>query len=158
MHYQTLPGGTSAFLTLSSDCNVLSSTVIALNNFFRNSHCQVVQLFLLTSFLTKAFTTIITKHSLLVRCVFRQRFVPLIYQNDPFTIRGVTRGERGTKFPGCRVIMGVPNHCGVRRIAGVRQKVPTMSQALSLIQCICFRKTSGSNMGVPNVLLAPGAI
>jgi len=87
MHYQTQPGGTSAFLMLSIDYNVLSSTVIALNNFIQYSHCQVVQLFPLTSFLIKAFITIKTKHSLLVRCVFRQRFVPLIYQNHPFAIQ-----------------------------------------------------------------------
>ena len=37
--------------------------------------------------------------------------------------------------------MGVPNHCGGRR------KVPTMSEVLSSIQSIYFRKTSGSNMG-----------
>jgi len=34
-----------------------------------------------------------------------------------------------------------PNHCGGRR------KVPTTSQVLSSIQYICFRKTSGWNMG-----------
>jgi len=33
-----------------------------------------------------------------------------------------------------------------------------MLQALSSIQYICFRKTSGSNMGAPNLLLAPDAI
>ena len=39
-----------------------------------------------------------------------------------------------------------------------RRKVSTVSQVLSSIQHICYRKTSGSNMGVPNLLLAPGAI
>ena len=72
MHYQTPPGGTSAFLMLSTDYNVLSSRLIALNNFIQCSHCQVVQLFRITSFLLKAFITRTTKHSLLVRCVFRQ--------------------------------------------------------------------------------------
>jgi len=33
-----------------------------------------------------------------------------------------------------------------------------MSQVNFQIQYICFRKTSGSNMGAPNLLLAPGAI
>jgi len=38
-----------------------------------------------------------------------------------------------------------------------RRQVPTMSQVLSSMQYICFRKTSGSNMGTPYVLLALGA-
>jgi len=60
--------------------------------------------------------------------------------------RGVTRWGQGGAIP------RAPNHCGRRR------KVPTMSQVLSSMQYICFRKTSGSNMGAPNLLLAPGAI
>ena len=48
--------------------------------------------------------------------------------------------------------MGAQNNCEGR------WKVPTMSKALSSIQWICFRKTSGSNMGAPNLFLAPGAI
>jgi len=47
---------------LSSDYKVLRSTVIALSNFIQYSHCEVVQSFLLTPFLTKAFTTIAFKH------------------------------------------------------------------------------------------------
>jgi len=45
-------------------------------------------------------------------------------------------------------ISRAPNHCGVVE----------KSQAFLSIQYICFRKTSGSNMGAPNLLLAPGAI
>jgi len=48
--------------------------------------------------------------------------------------------------------MGGPNNFGARR------KVTTMSPILVSIQNICFRKTSGSNMGAPNLLLVPGAI
>jgi len=59
--------------------------------------------------------------------------------------RGVTRGARGAQFPGRRVNMG-------------RRKLPTMSQVLPSTQYICFRKTSGSNMGAPNLLLAPDTI
>jgi len=60
--------------------------------------------------------------------------------------RGVTRtGKRGT-------IPWAPNDREERR------KVLTMSQALSSIQYICYRKTSVSNMGAPNLPLAPGAI
>jgi len=33
-----------------------------------------------------------------------------------------------------------------------------MSQLLSSVLYICFRKTSGSNIGAPNLLHAPGAI
>jgi len=32
------------------------------------------------------------------------------------------------------------------------------SQALPSVQQICFRKSSGSNTGTPNLLLTPGAI
>jgi len=39
-----------------------------------------------------------------------------------------------------------------------RRKVPIMSQVLSSVQHICFRKISVSNMGASNSLLAPGAI
>jgi len=67
-------------------------------------------------------------------------------------VRGVTREAKGAQFPGFRVTMWAPNHCGGRL------KVPTMSQVLSSIQYICFRKTSGSNMGAPNLLLDPRAI
>jgi len=54
------------------------------------------------------------------------------------------RNERGkgAQFPGCRITAG-------------DQNVTTMSQALSLTQYICFRKASGSNMGAPNLFLAP---
>jgi len=45
-----------------------------------------------------------------------------------------------------------------RRMTAGRQIVPTMSQVLSSIQYIYFRKTSVSNMGEPILLLAPGAI
>jgi len=51
-----------------------------------------------------------------------------------------------------------PNRCGAPIDYGWLQNVATMSQVLSSIQYICFRKTLGSNMGAPNFLLAPGAI
>jgi len=57
-----MPGGTSAFLMLSSDYKVLRSTVRALNNFIQDSHCQIEQLFPLASLLIKTFTTVIPKH------------------------------------------------------------------------------------------------
>ena len=57
------------------------------------------------------------------------------------------RNEGGKRalFPGSRITMGAP-------------KIPTISQVLSSIQYICFRKTSVSNMGTPKLLLAPGTI
>ena len=55
-------------------------------------------------------------------------------------------GLGGHHSPG--ITMGALNHCGGRH------KVPTMSQILSSMQYICFRKTSGSNMVAPNLLLA----
>jgi len=48
--------------------------------------------------------------------------------------------------------MGASNDCGVA------EKSQQCHNILSSIQYICFRKTSGSNMGAPNLLLAPGAI
>jgi len=47
---------------------------------------------------------------------------------------------------GRQITAGAPKDCRVRR------KVPTMSQILSSVQCICFQKTSGSNTGAPNLL------
>jgi len=41
---------------------------------------------------------------------------------------------------------------------GGRRKVVTTSQILSSIQHISFRKTSGTNMGETNLILASGAI
>jgi len=49
LHYQTMPGRT----LLSSDCKVLRSTVIALNNVIQYSHCLIVEPFRLTPFLIK---------------------------------------------------------------------------------------------------------
>jgi len=63
--------------------------------------------------------------------------------------KGVTRGAQ---FPGLRITMEAQIDCG-----GC-QNVPTMSQVRFSSQNICFRKTSGSNKGSPNFLLAPGAI
>jgi len=70
--------------------------------------------------------------------------------------RGITRGGKRGAMPGARNHCGgaEKNDCGGRRMtAGGRRKVPTMSQVLASIQYICFRKISGSNMGVPNLLL-----
>ena len=55
---------------------------------------------------------------------------------------GVTIPRRPNHYGGTDSLRGAPN-------------VPTMSQVLSSIQYICFRKTSGSNMGTPKLLLAP---
>ena len=67
---------------------------------------------------------------------------------------------KGEQFPGRRVATGASNHCGERRMAAGSPKSPNdvTSQVLSSVQYICFRNTSVSNMGAPNLLLAPGAI
>jgi len=73
---------TSTFLLLSSDYNVVSSTVIALNNFIEHTHCHVVQLFQLTSLLIKAFTTI-TKQIVCPYVRFSEYgSSPLIFENN----------------------------------------------------------------------------
>jgi len=74
-----------------------------------------------------------------------------------FVDLGQERNERGkagaipqvpSRYGGAKSVRGAPN----------RQKVPTMSQVLPSIHYICFQKTSHSNMGAPNLLLAPGAM
>jgi len=45
----------------------------------------------------------------------------------------MAQGQRGHNSPGAESLRG-------------HRKIPTMSQVLSSIQCICFRKTSGSNV------------
>jgi len=74
--------------------------------------------------------------------------------------RVVTRGQGGRNSMGTKSLWARWSNAGDAERLWGRQKVPTMSQALSSIQYICFRKTSGSNMGAPNLLLllAPGAI
>ena len=54
--------------------------------------------------------------------------------------------------------LGVESLWGVLNDYGWHRKVPTTSQAVSAIQHICFRKTSGSNIGAPHLLLTPGTI
>ena len=56
-------------------------------------------------------------------------------------IRGITPGVKGH------------NSMSAESLGG-RRKVLTMSHVHSSIQYICFRKTSGSKMGAPNLLLA----
>jgi len=69
-------------------------------------------------------------------------------QNSRSVTRGVTRGDKRGAIPrapchygGAKSLWGAPNGSGACR------KVPTISQVLSSIQYICFRKTSVSNMG-----------
>jgi len=64
--------------------------------------------------------------------------------------QGRSEGGREAQFPWHRITMGAPNHCGVAE--------KSMSQVLSLLQCICSRKIPGLNMGAPNLLVALGAI
>ena len=86
-----------------------------------------------------------------------------------FVTRGVTRGGKGVQFPWRRITMGVPNHCGRRRMNfWVRRKVQTMSQELFVISYIacerpqvrtwgrqtCFLSRSQSNLVTPAPLFA----
>jgi len=57
---------------------------------------------------------------------------------------GRNDGGEEAQFPGRRITMKAP-------------KSPNNVTSTS-VQYICFRKTSGSNMGAPNLLLTPGAI
>jgi len=64
--------------------------------------------------------------------------------------QGRNDGEQGAQFPKRRITMRALNDCGAR-------KSPNNVTRISM-QYICFRKTSGSKIGAPNLLLAPGAI
>ena len=72
--------------------------------------------------------------------------------------QGRNKGGKGDAIPRGRVTMGRQVTAGGAEWLRGSQKVPTMSQVHSSIQYICLRKTSVSNMGAPNLLLAPGAI
>jgi len=63
--------------------------------------------------------------------------------------QGHNDGGQGAQLPGRRITMRAPNDCGA-------PKSPSNITKTS-VQYICFRKTSGSNIGAPNLLLAPGA-
>jgi len=79
-----------------------------------------------------------------VECVLSKSF----YNVD----RGVTMcGKEGT-------IPRASNHyMEVVKLRGWR-KISTISQVVSSVQYICFRKTSWFEHGAPNFLLAPGTI
>ena len=75
--------------------------------------------------------------------------------------RGATGGA---KFPMRRITMGAPNHCGRRRMtAGGAEWLPGPPKSPNNVTNTFFNtvhllpKTSGSNMGAPKLLLAPGA-
>ena len=78
---------------------------------------------------------------------------PRLGYNTLYPIHGdkvccdATRGTRGHNSPGTKSLRGCP-------------KVTTHKYLLpnNVTSTICFRKTSGSNMGTPNLLLASGAI
>jgi len=61
------------------------------------------------------------------------------------SFKGVTRGARRAQFPGRRITMGAPKN--------TKNVASTFFVTLNLLP-----KSSGSNMGAPNLLLAPGAI
>ena len=75
-----------------------------------------------------------------------------------FNQQGRNEGARMRNYPGAKSLLGALKYCGGAEWLRGRQIVPTMSHVHSAIQYICFRKTSGSKMGEPNLLLAPGAI
>ena len=57
---------------------------------------------------------------------------------------------QGAQFPGRRTTVRALNDCGAL-------KSPNNVTRTS-VQYVCFRKTSGSKIGAPNLLFAPGAI
>jgi len=53
---------------------------------------------------------------------------------------------RVAQFPGRRIIMGAPNHCGWREMTAGDEKSPNNVTSTFFNTVQCFRKTSGSNM------------
>ena len=76
----------------------------------------------------------------------RMPLVRAVYHGLVEVRRGCNDGGQGAQFRGRRVIMRAPNDIG-------GPKSPNNVTSTS-VQYICFRKTSGSNMGTPNLLLA----
>ena len=74
-----------------------------------------------------------------------------VLRNHRLHCTGVTKGERGHIYPGAESLWGAESLRG-------EPKIPSLSHVRSSMQYICFRKISGSNMGAPKLLLAPGAI
>jgi len=76
----------------------------------------------------------------LVRAVYHDLLRRVVERSN----EGRNDGDQEAQFPGRRITMEAP-------------KSPNNVTSIS-VQYICFRKTSGSNMGAPNLLLAPRAI
>ena len=55
-------------------------------------------------------------------------------------IRGVTKEGKGVQFPGRRIIMGAPNHCGRPRMAAVGPKRPNNVTSTSFSTAHLLRK------------------
>jgi len=117
---------------------------------------------------------------ILLYTVFQSFCKPLMQGRFPTMIplnQGRNEGASGAQFPGRRITAGAPTspnnvtitflntvHLLPKDLAfehgapnwGHRQ-VTTMSHVLFSIQYICFRKTSGSNIGAPNLIVScPG--
>jgi len=82
----------------------------------------------------------------LVRAVYHD----LLRRVPPRCNQGSNDEGQGAQFPGRRITMRAPNDCGAPKS---HNNVTRTS-----VQYVCFRKSSGSNIGAPNLLLAPGAI
>ena len=77
----------------------------------------------------------------------------IVAEGDPAVFRTQGRNKEGA-------IPRAPSHYGGAKSLqeGPRSPNNVTSSLLSSIHYICLRKTSVSNMGAPNLLLAPGAI
>jgi len=82
----------------------------------------------------------------LVRAVYHD----LLWRVAACSYQGRNDGEHGAQLPERRITTRALNDCGV-------PKRPNNATRTS-VQYICFGKTSGSNIGAPNLFLAQGAI
>jgi len=86
-----------------------------------------------------------------ISCILGARFIrnmdPLLY------VSCFHSQSKRIKF-GDNFLMHVAYRGGMGAKCLGRRKVPTMSQVLSSVQYICFRKTLGSNLGALNLFLS----
>ena len=71
--------------------------------------------------------------------------------------QGRNEGAKGHNFTGAESLWGVAGVAEKSNDSGGRRKVSTMSQVLSSAHYICFRYTSGSNMGAEKLASCPGS-
>ena len=100
---------------------------------------------------SKTFNLVSNQISDFTPCAHAQSRLILCISNTSVVVRGVTNGCKGGENS-----MGTESLWGRRWLRGAEKSQQCHKYFLQ--KHICFRKTSGSNMGASNLFLAPGAI